>query len=138
MKSQCPCGNPVSVLLNHHGIPVGLCEACANRTDLNVDRVASAQLAAFCGVKRYTPGIDKYLKGGRKSARNLWALIPEIETPHVVAAYSFAISVVPRIPAEWLPPERWSWLLNISRQMYAAVGRKNAEQGDSGSSGEGV
>jgi hypothetical protein len=102
---------------------------------IELDRVAAAQLAGFVGIRRYppSPGQDWYRKGRRAAGKKLWNLLPEIGTPHVVAAMSFAIAVKHRVPASWLSPRQWVELLEASKMMYRIVGGKHEpEQGNLG------
>jgi hypothetical protein len=102
---------------------------------IELDRVAAAQLAGFAGIRRYPPSSDQswYRKGRKAATKKLWNLLPEIGTPHVVAAMSFALAVRHRVPASWLSPRQWVELLEASRVMYKIVGGKyEPEQGSLG------
>jgi hypothetical protein len=106
-----------------------------------LDRVAAAQVAGFAGLRRYPPSADPnwHRKGRRAAAKKLWSLLPEIGTPHVVAAMSFAIAVRHRIPASWLSPRQWVELLEVSKVMYKIVGGKyEPEQGNLGDAEQAV
>jgi len=109
--------------------PVGLCDKCAMDKSIELELVAAAQLAGFVGIRRYPPsGQNWYRKGRRASGKKLWALLREIETPHVVAAMGFAIAVKHRIPASWLTPRQWIELLEAGKAMYKIVGGKHEHE----------
>jgi hypothetical protein len=144
-SQKCPCGDKVAVVLADVSfVPVGLCGKCAMNPAVLPDRVAVAQLAGFFGLRRYPPVLDKdwYLdkqwdrRKKKSSLRNLWALLQDTRSPHVAAAFSFAVSSRNRVPASWLTPHQWAELLEIARQMYRVIGRKEhePEQGDPGDS----
>ena len=140
-SQRCPCGAKVTQILNLAVVPVGLCDKCAADPSVVLDRVAAAQLAGFAGLRRYPPSTDpNWHRVGRKvAARKLWGLLPEIGTPHVVAAMSFALAIRHRVPASWLSPRQWVELLEVSRAMYKIVGGKyGPEQGNLGDSEQAV
>ena len=125
-SQKCPCGAKVTQILDLSLVPVGLCDKCAMDQSIDLDRVAAAQLAGFAGIRRYPPpGQNWYRKGRRAGVNKLWNIIPEIEIPHVVAAFGFAVSVRNRVPASWMKPRQWAELLEISRQMYQVVGGRH-------------
>jgi hypothetical protein len=141
-SQACPCGAKVEVVIKDLSVvPVGLCKKCSMNPAVLADRVAVAQLAGFVGLHRYPPKSDRgwYLgkssKSRRPHSRNLWGLLQETRSPHVAAAFSFAVSSRNRVPASWLTPHQWAELLEIARQMYRVVGGKHEpDQGDSGDS----
>jgi len=125
-SQKCPCGAKVTRILDLSLVPVGLCDKCAMDQSIELDRVAAAQLAGFIGICRYPPsGQNWYRKERRSGANKLLTMMQDIEIPHVVAAFGFAVSVRNSIPASWISPHQWAELLEISRQMYQVIGGKH-------------
>jgi len=125
-SQRCPCGARVKQILDLSIVPVGLCDKCAMDQSIELDRVAAAQLAGFTGIRRYPPSGQNWYQGGRRSgAKKLLNMVQDIEIPHVVAAFGFAVSVRNSIPASWIKPHQWAELLEISRQMYDVLGGKH-------------
>jgi len=139
-SQRCPCGARVTQILDLSLVPVGLCDKCAMDQSIELDRVAAAQLAGFTGMRRYPPsGQNWYRKGRRAGASKLLNMVLDMEIPHVVAAFSFAVSVRNSVPASWISPYQWAELLEISRQMYRVIGGKyGAKQRDTRDSKQAV